>query len=84
MLFEFRLVIFYWKYILAREDNCNLVENNYQIKTRKSVQNPLKTTKVRTEKGKRSMFNIACNLFGELAWVFRGQLATRLWELDGL
>ena len=92
MLFKFRLIIFYWKFILAREDNCNFVENNYQIKTQKSVQNPLKTIKVRTEKGKRSMFNIACNLFGELAWdlrdlsdrVFCGQLAARLWELDGL
>ena len=67
MPFEFRLVIFYLKYILAQEDNCNF-ENNYQIKTRKSVQNPLKTTKLHTERGKRSIFNIACNLFGELAW----------------
>ena len=68
------------------------VENNYHVKTVKHVQIPLKTTKVRKEKGKRSMFNIACNLFGELAYDlrdlsdrgFRGQLAARLWELDGL
>ena len=64
MPFEFNLVFFYLKYILAQEDNCN-IENNYQIKTRKRGQNLLKTTKLHTERGKRS---IACNLFGELAW----------------
>ena len=91
MLFKFRLIIFYKNHILSREDNCNVVESLYTIKTRKSAKNPLKPIKVRTEKGKRSMFYIACNLFSELAWdlqdlprgVFRRQLAARLWGLDG-
>ena len=88
MLFEHRLVIFYWKYILAREDNCNFVENNYQTTSLKSIQNPLITTEVRTEKVKRSMFNIARNLFDELAWelwtCLTGSFVTCPQEQDGL
>ena len=52
-------------------------------KTRKNTKNPLKPIKVSTEKGKRSMFCIVCDVFGELAWdlrdllcgVFKRQLA---------
>ena len=55
MQFEFRIVIFYWKYILARENNCNFVETMIKLKLEKSVQNLLKTTEVHTEKGNRSM-----------------------------
>ena len=60
-----------------------------QLKLKKE-KNQLKPIKPRTEKGKRSMFCIACDLFGELAWdlqdlprgVFWRQLGARLWRLD--
>ena len=59
--------------------------------TRKKLRNPIETTKIKFEKGKRSMFFTAANLYGELAWDFRDlpcgvfgkRLAARLWELGG-
>ena len=33
---------FYKNHILSREDNCNIVESLYPIKTRKGAKNPLK------------------------------------------
>ena len=88
MLFKFRLIIFYKKYILNLPSNCNLTNsNNYNIKTRKSCKNPIKLPNINTEKGKRSMFYTAAYHFGELAWdlqdlypdTFKEELATRLW-----
>ena len=39
--------------------------------TRKNLKNPIKTIKIKSEKGKRSMFFTAANLYGELAWDLR-------------
>ena len=69
----------------------NLTEKDHQIVTRKNLTNPIKAIKIKSEKGKRSMFFTAANLCGELAWdlrelpcgVFGKQLAARLWELGG-
>ena len=91
MLFKFRLVIFYNRHVLSIKDNYNLTEKDHQMVTRKNLKNPIKTIKIKSEKGKRSMFFTAANLYGELAWdlrdlpcgVFGKQLAARLWELGG-
>lgn len=85
------LKLFKKNYILKQEDNYNNVENQYEIKTWKNSENPHKPIKGWTENGKGSMFFIACNLFGELAWdlqdvssrVCRRQLATCLLKLVG-
>ena len=68
MLFKFEVIIFDENLILLTEDNCNVVEKQYMIKTHKNAKNPLKPIKVSIEKGKISMFCIASNVFGELAW----------------
>lgn len=89
--FYYLLNFFTKNYILKQEDNYNNVENQYEIKTWKSSENPHKPIKGWTENGKGSMFVIACNLFGELAWdlqdvssrVCRRQLATCLLKLVG-
>ena len=68
MLFKFRLVIFYNRHVLSIKDNYNLTEKDHQMVTRKNLKNPIKTIKIKSEKGKRSMFFTAANLYGELAW----------------
>ena len=67
MLLKFQVIIFYENLIFSREDNCNVVESRFMIKTCKNTKSPLKPIKVSTENGKISMFCIACNV-GELAW----------------
>lgn len=90
MLFKYRTIIYYKRHVLNQPDNCNLKVNDYNIKTRKAINFPIKLLKTKTEIGKRSMFHVAANHFSGLAWdlrdqplhIFKGRLAARLWD-DG-
>ena len=82
-LFKFRLILFF----LSNYNTDSLAnKNSYNI--RFAINNKIIPSKVRSERGKRSMLHIAANLYSELArdivdlpaGSFRAALCSRLWE----
>ena len=87
MLFKFRMLIFFHKHLLNDIELKQSLIINHNKNTRLTNQVFI-LPKVKTEKGKRSMFYHAAELYNLLAWdfidqptkTFREGLAARLWE----
>ena len=87
MLFKFRMLIFFHKHLLNDIELKQSLIINHNKNTRLNNQ-AFKLPKVKTEKGKRSIFYHTAELYNLLAWDFIDQptktfqegLAARLWE----
>ena len=89
LLFKYRSLIFFNQMLTNDSELKQSLIINHEQSTRLN-QDALKLPKIKTEKGRRSMFYFSAQLYNRLAWeftdcpakAFRERLAARLWDED--